>query len=133
MNKHTQLDTNPFAWHACSEANEDGDGNGGALSCDEALKSVLVFCNAHLALRHENHLAIYSAGLEEKWVPNYNDYLVYLLIPLSVAVICYTLPSTPSKVHEHYMALYTFHQLATKMTPHMMRIRIKGSDLSMMQ
>ncbi|KAK9893478.1 transcription factor Tfb4 [Cystobasidium minutum MCA 4210] len=57
------LDTNPFAWYACSqESNNDG---AESLAFDEALRSVLVFCNAHLALRHENHLAIYSAGLKE--------------------------------------------------------------------
>lgn len=57
------LDTNPFAWYACSQGTDDSEG--GRLSLDEALKSVLVFCNAHLALRHENHLAVYNADLNE--------------------------------------------------------------------
>lgn len=33
------------------------------MDFDSALKSLLVLCNAHMALRFENQLAVYSAGL----------------------------------------------------------------------
>lgn len=61
------LDTNPFAWHASGQSDDsapDGPGeDADSLSFDEALKSVLVLCNAHMALRHENHIAFYTAGV----------------------------------------------------------------------
>lgn len=71
------LDTNPFAWHNSAQgdlpsADGEGHANNGhtngatapdSLSFDEALKSVLVICNAHMALRFENHVAVYAAGL----------------------------------------------------------------------
>lgn len=60
-----QLDTNPFAWHesATSTGSNDDPEASDSLDFDSALKSLLVLCNAHMALRFENQVAVYSAGL----------------------------------------------------------------------
>ncbi|GAA6051427.1 hypothetical protein JCM3770_000515 [Rhodotorula araucariae] len=52
------LDLNPVAWAASASADPGGD----ALSLQQALDHTLVFCNAHLALQHENELAVFAAG-----------------------------------------------------------------------
>ncbi|KAM0754829.1 Tfb4-domain-containing protein [Meredithblackwellia eburnea MCA 4105] len=54
------LDLNPVAWSLANKAkDEDEDDN---LSLESALDQVLIFCNAHLALQHENELAVFAAG-----------------------------------------------------------------------
>jgi len=50
------LDLDPTAWSAGSD---DMDDDAGALG--RTLEHVFVFCNAHLALRHENHLTVIGA------------------------------------------------------------------------
>ncbi|GAA5960888.1 hypothetical protein JCM3765_007525 [Sporobolomyces pararoseus] len=44
------LDLNPLAWSASS-----------TLTLDNALDQILVFANSHLALRHENQIALFAA------------------------------------------------------------------------
>lgn len=39
------------------------------LSLANALGQVLIFCNAHLALRHENELAVFAAGTGKSYEP----------------------------------------------------------------
>ncbi|GAA5978210.1 hypothetical protein JCM21900_005893, partial [Sporobolomyces salmonicolor] len=51
------LDLNPASWAQSAHPSPGGD----ALSLDQALGHVLVFCNAHLALRHENEVAVFGA------------------------------------------------------------------------
>lgn len=34
-----------------------------SLPLATALDQILIFCNAHLALRHENELAVFAAGI----------------------------------------------------------------------
>ncbi|GAA6015486.1 hypothetical protein JCM10207_008611 [Rhodosporidiobolus poonsookiae] len=53
------LDLNPVAWAASSVA---GTGTDDALALKDALDHVLVYCNAHLALRHENQVAVFAAA-----------------------------------------------------------------------
>ncbi|GAA6060820.1 hypothetical protein JCM10212_000593 [Sporobolomyces blumeae] len=55
------LDLNPTAWAA--SANPPPASSTAPLSLDSALDQVLVFANAHLALRHENQIAVFAAGL----------------------------------------------------------------------
>ncbi|KAK4701259.1 transcription initiation factor TFIIH subunit 3, partial [Phenoliferia sp. Uapishka_3] len=52
------LDLNPIAWALSGQVSSDGD----ELSLEAALDQVIIFCNAHLALRHENELAVFAAG-----------------------------------------------------------------------
>ncbi|GAA6006117.1 TFIIH/NER complex subunit TFB4 [Rhodotorula paludigena] len=53
------LDLNPVAWAQCAQQGAEA---GDALSLEQALDHTLVFCNAHLALRHENEIAVFGAG-----------------------------------------------------------------------
>ncbi|CEQ42689.1 SPOSA6832_04535 [Sporobolomyces salmonicolor] len=53
------LDLNPASWAQSAHPSPGGD----ALSLDQALDHVLVFCNAHLALRHENEVAVFGATI----------------------------------------------------------------------
>ncbi|GAA5979268.1 hypothetical protein JCM11641_001977 [Rhodosporidiobolus odoratus] len=53
------LDLNPVAWAASAVA---APGSTDLLALKEALDHVLVLCNAHLALRHENEIAVFAAG-----------------------------------------------------------------------
>ncbi|GAA5967877.1 hypothetical protein JCM8115_000389 [Rhodotorula mucilaginosa] len=53
------IDLNPVAW---ARAAVPDPHTGDQLSLENALDSVLVYCNAHLALRHENELAVFAAG-----------------------------------------------------------------------
>ncbi|BGP51447.1 RNA polymerase II transcription factor B subunit 4 [Rhodotorula kratochvilovae] len=53
------IDVNPVAWAASAQPTAEG---GDALSLEQALDHTLVFCNAHLALRHENEIAVFAAG-----------------------------------------------------------------------
>ncbi|BGP57983.1 hypothetical protein JCM8202_001927 [Rhodotorula sphaerocarpa] len=53
------LDLNPVAWAQSARADAQ---TGDALSLEDALDSALVFANAHLALRHENEIAVFAAG-----------------------------------------------------------------------
>ncbi|KAL7005117.1 RNA polymerase II transcription factor B subunit 4 [Cystobasidiomycetes sp. EMM_F5] len=61
------LDVNPLAWHACGietrSSGQDGKEIVDSLSFEDAVRSMLVLANAHMALRFENHLVIYAAGL----------------------------------------------------------------------
>ncbi|GAA93863.1 uncharacterized protein L969DRAFT_608417 [Mixia osmundae IAM 14324] len=52
------IDTNVLAWHESAQSSESGD----RLSLSEALETLLVFLNAHLALRDQNELLVYGAG-----------------------------------------------------------------------
>ncbi|TNY17428.1 transcription factor Tfb4-domain-containing protein [Rhodotorula diobovata] len=53
------IDLNPVAWaHSAHQASPGDD----SLSLEQALDHALVFCNAHLALRHENQLAVFAAA-----------------------------------------------------------------------
>lgn len=49
------LDLNALAWSLAATGEDP-------LSLEQALAQTLIFCNAHLALRHENELAVFSAG-----------------------------------------------------------------------
>lgn len=44
-----------------------------SLSLEEALNSILIFCNSHLALLHSNELIVFAAGLGKRLVlaPSY--------------------------------------------------------------
>ncbi|GAA5867650.1 hypothetical protein JCM8547_001330 [Rhodosporidiobolus lusitaniae] len=53
------LDLNPVAWAASSVAAAGSDDK---LALKDALDHVLILCNAHLALRHENEIAVFAAG-----------------------------------------------------------------------
>ncbi|KWU43865.1 transcription factor Tfb4, partial [Rhodotorula sp. JG-1b] len=53
------IDLNPVAW---ARAAVPDPHTGDQLSLENALDNVLVYCNAHLALRHENELAVFAAG-----------------------------------------------------------------------
>lgn len=59
-----QLDLNPIAWAHSAISDESHD----ALSLEQAIEQVLIFCNALLALRHENELAVFAAGLGKRCV-----------------------------------------------------------------
>ncbi|CAG8497749.1 11746_t:CDS:2 [Ambispora leptoticha] len=48
------IDTNPFAWAKAAATP-------GGLSFDQALSQILVFINAHLALKHDNRLAVIAS------------------------------------------------------------------------
>lgn len=54
-----QLDLNPLAW--------SGSAN---LTLDSALDQILVFANSHLALRHENQIALFAATNSSASVPS---------------------------------------------------------------
>lgn len=54
------LDCNPFGW--ANAADESGSGHGAAIELDGALKDVLIFLNAHMALQHDNGVAVYAAA-----------------------------------------------------------------------
>lgn len=58
----TQLDLNPVAWALSERVSPDGD----ELSLESALDQIIIFCNAHLALRHENALAVFAAGFGKR-------------------------------------------------------------------
>ncbi|SGZ31511.1 BQ5605_C043g12064 [Microbotryum silenes-dioicae] len=53
------LDLNPLAWSLSSVADPQTHDQ---LSLEQALDQVLIFANAHLALRHENQIAVFGAG-----------------------------------------------------------------------
>ncbi|GAA5933935.1 hypothetical protein JCM3775_000327 [Rhodotorula graminis] len=53
------IDLNPAAW---AQSGQPGPLAGDSLSLEQALDHALVFCNAHLALRHENQLAVFAAA-----------------------------------------------------------------------
>lgn len=60
------LDINPFAWADAAEDSSDarsGEMQGAAGALKKALDAVLVLMNAHVAMQHENGLAVYAAGL----------------------------------------------------------------------
>ncbi|GAA5885101.1 hypothetical protein JCM3774_002318, partial [Rhodotorula dairenensis] len=53
------IDLNPVAWaRAALPDAQTAD----QLSLENALDAILVYCNAHLALRHENEIAVFAAG-----------------------------------------------------------------------
>ena len=58
------LDINPLAWTRRSEAL--GKGKDKEVSCDvaleDALSAIMILLNAHMAMQHENGLAIYAAA-----------------------------------------------------------------------
>ena len=54
------LDCNPFGWADAAES--AASGHGAALELDQALKDVLIFLNAHMALQHDNGIAVYAAA-----------------------------------------------------------------------
>ncbi|POY70699.1 hypothetical protein BMF94_6282 [Rhodotorula taiwanensis] len=53
------VDLNPVSWANAAIPDPDTDDR---LSLEGALDSVLVYANAHLALRHENEVAVFAAG-----------------------------------------------------------------------
>ncbi|KDE03618.1 hypothetical protein MVLG_05913 [Microbotryum lychnidis-dioicae p1A1 Lamole] len=53
------LDLNPLAWSLSSVADPQTHDQ---LSLEQALDQVLIFANAHLALRHENQIAVFGVG-----------------------------------------------------------------------
>ncbi|GAA5827802.1 hypothetical protein JCM11251_007680 [Rhodosporidiobolus azoricus] len=53
------LDLNPVSWAESAIATPGKDD---ALALKDALDHVLVMCNAHLALRHENEVAVFAAA-----------------------------------------------------------------------
>ncbi|BGP03226.1 General transcription and DNA repair factor IIH subunit TFB4 [Rhodotorula toruloides] len=53
------VDLNPVSWARSAQPSAETND---ALSLEQALDQTLVFCNAHLALRHENELAVFAAG-----------------------------------------------------------------------
>ncbi|GAA5891708.1 hypothetical protein JCM8208_007377 [Rhodotorula glutinis] len=53
------IDLNPAAW---AQSAQPGPSSTDSLSLEQALDHALVFCNAHLALRHENQLAVFAAA-----------------------------------------------------------------------
>ncbi|KAN0065683.1 RNA polymerase II transcription factor B subunit 4 [Thecaphora frezii] len=61
------IDVNPLAWKSSrtsSRANHpaaDAD-DGANADFEVALKAIIIFLNAHIAMQHENGLAIYAAG-----------------------------------------------------------------------
>ncbi|KAI5481226.1 transcription initiation factor TFIIH subunit 3 [Pseudohyphozyma bogoriensis] len=52
------LDLNPLAWSLSGSPTDTGD----FLTLESALDQILIFANAHLSLRHENHIAVWGAG-----------------------------------------------------------------------
>lgn len=60
-----QLDLNPLAWSLSGQPAAD-DLTGDSLSLQQALDQILIFCNAHLSLRHENQVAVFAAGLGKR-------------------------------------------------------------------
>lgn len=62
--QHNQLDLNPIAWE--ESARDDDHGHG--ISLSKAMEALLVFCNAHLALSHENHICVAAASLTQRCV-----------------------------------------------------------------
>jgi hypothetical protein len=69
----TQLDLNPVAWASSSVA---APGSDDSLALKDAVDNVLVLCNAHLALRHENEIAVFAAGPGSRCVAR----LLFLLL-----------------------------------------------------
>ncbi|KAG5460662.1 MAG: TFIIH subunit Tfb4/p34, partial [Olpidium bornovanus] len=59
------LDTNPFVWDKARSKGLRDDG-GDALSLEEAVKHVLVFLNAYLALTHDNRLAVVASHVGKR-------------------------------------------------------------------
>lgn len=57
-----QLDLNPFAW-----AEFEAEGSDQSIDLVSALESLLVFANAHLAIKHENALAVYGATIGRRF------------------------------------------------------------------
>ncbi|GAA5990475.1 hypothetical protein JCM10908_007388 [Rhodotorula pacifica] len=53
------IDLNPVSWSLSALADPT---TGDQLSLEQALDAVLVYANAHLALRHENEIAVFAAG-----------------------------------------------------------------------
>lgn len=53
------IDTNPFAWEESSKADTP-------LSLDTALNQLLVFVNAHLALKYNNKVAIIASHIGQR-------------------------------------------------------------------
>lgn len=62
-----QLDLNPLAWSLCGQVAAE-DPTADSLSLQQALYQILIFCNAHLSLRHENQVAVFAAGLGKRCV-----------------------------------------------------------------
>ncbi len=60
------LDCNPFGWAAAAaEGGRGGSGSGpgsAAAELERTLRDVLIFLNAHLALQHDNGVAVYAAA-----------------------------------------------------------------------
>ncbi|ORY85940.1 transcription factor Tfb4, partial [Leucosporidium creatinivorum] len=56
------LDLNPLAWSLSGESSPE-DPPADSLTLQQALDQILIFCNAHLSLRHENQVAVFAAGL----------------------------------------------------------------------
>nr|CRX79228.1 hypothetical protein ls5931a1_00032 [Leucosporidium scottii] len=56
------LDLNPLAWSLSGQPAAD-DPTADSLGLQQALDQILIFCNAHLSLRHENQVAVFAAGL----------------------------------------------------------------------
>ncbi|SGZ34910.1 BQ5605_C074g12903 [Microbotryum silenes-dioicae] len=54
------LDLNPLAWSLSSVADPQTHDQ---LSLEQALDQVLIFANAHLALRHENQIAVFGRDI----------------------------------------------------------------------
>lgn len=63
---HQKLDLDAVAWADLA----DVAGQDVAGLIEKTLETVLVFSNAHLALRHENHLAIYAALSGRRCAPS---------------------------------------------------------------
>lgn len=62
-----QLDLNPLAWSLSGQP-ADEDPTADSLTLQQALDQILIFCNAHLSLRHENQVAVFAAGLGKRCV-----------------------------------------------------------------
>ncbi|CBQ70306.1 related to TFIIH basal transcription factor complex p34 subunit [Sporisorium reilianum SRZ2] len=58
------LDINPLAWTRRSEALGKGKGKqiSSDVALDDALSAIMILLNAHMAMQHENGLAIYAAA-----------------------------------------------------------------------
>lgn len=63
---HVQLDLNPLAWEMSAKCDPQ-DASGDSLSLQQALDHILIFCNAHLSLRHENQVAVFAAGFGQRY------------------------------------------------------------------
>lgn len=65
------MDTNPFAWEDSSNAQVP-------LTLDNALSQVLVFINAHLALKYNNKVVVIASHVGQRFV-NKVEYCADLL------------------------------------------------------